>query len=193
MAQKINEELNCFVFHMDYLMTTLDRAYPQLDVRIAWDYRKAIANVAPFIGHYLGMSVCYRDFDQDLNLGKHVVKGNRFVLESGHFDFDAISSVFETYGAGELKDNFILIGLVQNKKTAAEFFNDIRKYDTEDEWTYSCDDDGLMKLCEWLVLYSQKMHDSMVKYGFTIYDTSTEREQVFDRIIADIKAEENQT
>jgi hypothetical protein len=27
-----------------------------------------------------------------------------------------------------------------------------------------------------------------VKYGFTIYDTSTEREQVFDKIVEDIKS-----
>jgi hypothetical protein len=32
---------------------------------------------------------------------------------------------------------------VQNKKTADEFFNDFRKYDTEDDWTYSLDDDDL--------------------------------------------------
>ena len=187
LAKRINEEINYFVIHMDYLMTTLDRAYPQLDVRIARDVEKATANIAPFIGHYLGMSVCYRDFEEDLVLDKHVAKGNKFVMEGGHFEFDKVSSVFEKYEIGELKDNFILIGLVQHTKTAVEFFNDLRKYDTEGEWTHSVGDDSLMAYCEFLVLNSREMFDNFMKYGFTIYDTSGEREKVFDKIIDDIK------
>ena len=188
LAKKINEELNYFVIHMDYFMTTLDRAYPQLDVRVAWDVEKATANIAPFIGHFLGMSICYRDFEDDLVLGKHVVEGNRFVMEGGHFEFDKISSVFEKYELGELKDNFILIGLVQHTKTAIEFFHDLRKYDTEEEWTHSVDDDDLMGYCEFLVSSSREMFDKFVQYGFAIYDTSGEREQVFQQIIDDIKS-----
>ena len=186
LAQKINEELNYYVIHLDYLMTTLDRAYPHLDIWIDTD--SAIANLAPFIGHFLAMSVCYRDFEDGMNLHKHVIKGNRFVMEGGHIDFDKISSVFRTYEIGELKDNFILIGLVQHKKTAKEFFNDLRKYDTKDEWTHDYKDGDLMELCELIVKHSQEMYDYCVKYGFTIYDTSTDREQVFAQIIEDIKA-----
>jgi len=187
LAKKINEKLNYFVIHMDYFMTALDRAYPQLDVRIAWDAEKAAANIAPFIGHFLGMSVCYRDFGEDLVLDKHITKGNKFVMEGGHFDFDKILSVFENYEIGDLRENFILIGLVQRTKTAVEFFNDLRKYDTEEEWTHSVDDDNLMAYCEFLVLNSREMFNNFLKYGFTIYDTSIEREQVFDKIIEDIK------
>jgi adenylate kinase family enzyme len=188
LAKKINEELNYYVIHMDYLMTTLDRAYPQLDVRIAWDYHKATANIAPFIGHFLAMSTSYHDFEDDLNLHKHVVKGNRFVLESGHFDFDKIASIMKTYGIEELKDKFILIGLVQNNKTADEFFEDLRKYDTEDEWTHDFADDDLMRLCETFVSDNREITKYLVKYGFTIYDTSGDREQVFAQIIEDIKS-----
>jgi len=186
LAQKIHAELNHYVIHMDYLMTTLDRAYPQLDVRVAWDYDKVLVNISPFIGHFLGMSVRYRDFDEDLVLDKHVVKGNKFVMEVGHFNFDKISSIFQKYDIGELEDNFILIGLVQNK-TAEEFLKDLRKYDTEDEWTYDCDDDELMDYCKLLVEHNQEMYDNFIKYGFTIYDTSGDREQVFKQIIDDIE------
>ena len=188
LARKINEELNYFVINLDKLMTVFGKAYPQLDVRIAWDYYKATANLAPFLGHYLAIFSSNHGFADDLNLGKHAVKGNRFVLEGGHFDLDKISSIFKTYDIGELKDNFILIGLVQNKKTAEEFFNDLRKYDTEDEWTYGFDDDELMELCGHLVSDNREMHDYFVKYGFMIYDTSADRERVFDQIIEDIKS-----
>jgi len=188
LARKINEELNYFVINLDKLMTAFGRAYPQLDVRIAWDYEKATANVAPFLGHYLGMLSSSRGMADDLNLRAHAVKGNRFVLEGGHFDFEKISSILKTYGIDDLKASFILIGLVQNKKTADEFFRGLRKYDTEDDWTYSFNDDELREFSEMSVTDNREAADYLRKYGFTVYNTSTEREQVFEKIIEDIKS-----
>ena len=49
---------------------------------------------------------------------------------------EMISSILKTYGIESLKNHFILIGLVQNRKTADEFVNDFKKYDTEDDWIY---------------------------------------------------------
>ena len=188
LARKINEEFGHFVINLDKLMTVFGRAYPQLNIRIAWDYEKATANVAPFLGHFLGAFSSDHGFADDLNLRKHAVPGNKFVLEGGHFDFDAISSVFQQYDIGELKDNFTLIGLLQREKTADEFFTDIRKYDTEDEWTYSFDDEELMAFCKNLASWNQDLYGYYMKYGFTIYDTSGDREQVFEQIISDIKS-----
>lgn len=190
LAKKINEEFNYFVINLDKLMTVFGKAYPQLDIKIAWDYDKATANVAPFLGHFLGAFSANHGFADDLNLRKHAVQGNKFVLEGGHYDFQAISSIFKTYEIGELKDNFTLIGLIQSKKTADEFFIDLRKYDTEDEWTFSYGDDELMAFCKNLVSWNQEMYDYYIKYGFTIYDTSGDREQVFKQIIDDIKSKE---
>lgn len=188
LAKKINEELNYFVINLDKLMTAFGRAYPQLDIRIAWNYEKATANIAPFLGHYLGMLSSSHGYADDLNLRTHDVKGNRFVLEGGHYDFEIISSILKTYGIEELKDSFILIGLVQNNKTADEFFSDLRKYDTEDEWTYRFDDEELRDFSETLVKWNREFTDYLMNYGFTLYDTSGEREQVFDKIIEDIKS-----
>jgi hypothetical protein len=188
LAKKINEELNCFVINLDMLMTVFGRAYPQLDVRIAWDYDKATANVAPFLGHYLGTLTANQNYEDNLNLRKHDLKGNRFVLEGGHFDFDKISSVLKLYGIEKLSDSFILIGLVQNNKIVDELFSDLKKYDTEEDWTYDFDDDGLKNLCEIFVTDNRKAYDAFIKHGFTIYDTSIDRERVFDKIIEDIKS-----
>lgn len=78
---------------------------------------------------------------------------------------------------------------MQNKKTADEVFRDFRKYDTEDDWTYSLDDDDdLREVSQEAISFSRSMTDPLVKYGFPIYDTSTEREQVFDKIVEDIKS-----
>ena len=189
LAKKISEELNYFVISLDKLMTAFAMAYPQLDIRIAWNYQKAMDNVAPFLGHYLGLLSTDNGFADKLNLRKHAVKGNRFVLEGSHFDFEKISSILQTYGINDLKDKFILVGLVQNKKSAKEVFRDLRKYDTEDDWTYDLDDNYLMELCEIFVSHNQEMLDYFEKYDFSIYDTSGDRDEVFTKIIKDIEAQ----
>ena len=188
LAKKINEELNYFVINLDKLMTVFDRAYPQLDVRIGWNYDKATANAAPFLGHFLGIFSSCHGMADDLNLRKNAVEGNRFVLEGGHFDFEKISPILKTYGIEELKDNFLLIGLDISKKTVDEFVSDFKKYDTEDDWTYGFSDDDLRKISEDEISFSRYMTDYLVKYSFVIYDTSKEREQVLDQIVEDMKA-----
>jgi hypothetical protein len=189
LARKINEELNYFVISVDKLIATFQGAYPQLNIKLAWNRRKTTDNLAPFLGHFLGAFSSSHGVAYELNLRVHAVKGNRFVLEGGHFNFEKILPILKMYGIEELKDNFFLIGLVQNKKTADEFFNDFRKYDTEDDWTYGFDDDELREYASQdAIPSSRSMTDHLVKYGFTIYDTSTEREKVFDKIIEDIKS-----
>jgi len=186
LAKRINEEFGHFVIGVDKLVAAFQGAYPQLDVRLAWDREKTTDNIAPFLGHFLGM------FSSDdgrglLPYSHGAVKGNRFVLEGGYFDFVKISSILKIYGIEDLKDRFLLIGLVQNKKTVDEFIGDFKKYDTQDDWTYGFSDDDLREISEDAISYSQYMSEHLLEYGFTLYDTSAEREQVFAQIIEDIK------
>jgi hypothetical protein len=190
LARKINEELNYFVISLDKLITVFQGAYPQLNIKLAWNRKKASDNIAPFLGHFLGTFSSSRGMAYELHLPAHAVEGNRFVLEGGHFNFEKIVPVLKKYGIEELKDKFILIGLVQNQKTADGFFNDFRKYDTEDDWTYDFDDNELREYVSQDAIPSNRsMTDYLVKHGFTLYDTSTEREQVFNKIVEDIKSE----
>lgn len=187
LARKINEELNYFVISVDKLAAVFQGAYPQLNIRLNGDRKKTTDNLAPFLGHYLGM-FSSADGRGLLPYSHGAVKGNRFVLEGGYFNFDKILPILKMYGIEKLKDNFILIGLVQNKKTADEFASDLKKYDTEDDWTYNFKDDNLREVSEDAISFSRSMSDYLIKYGFTIYDTSMEREQVLDQIVKDIKS-----
>ena len=188
LARKLNEELNCFVISLDKLVATFQGAYPQLDIRLNWDREKTTDNLAPFLGHFLGMFAS-ADGRGLLPYSHGAVKGNRFVMEGGYFDFEQISTILKTYGMQDLKDNFLLIGLVQNKKTVDEFVSDFRKYDTEEDWTYNFNDDDLREVSEDVLSFSRSMTEHLVKYGFTIYDTSTDRERVLDQIVEHIKSE----
>lgn len=189
LAKKLNEELHCFVISLDKLVAIFQGAYPQLDIRLNWNREKTGDNLAPFLGHFLGAFSSGHGTAYELNLRAHEVTGNRFVLEGAYFNFDKISSILKMYGIEEWKEHFVLVGLVQNKKTADEFVRDFKKYDTEDDWTYGFDEDELREYAmQDAIPFSRCMTEQLVKYGFTIYDTSIEREKVLDQIVHDIKA-----
>ena len=187
LARKINEELNYYVISVDKLVAVFQGAYPQLNIKLNWNREKTTENLAPFLGHYLGM-FSSTDGRGLLTYSHGVVAGNKFVLEGGYFDFDKISPILKMYEIEELKDNFILVGLVQNNKTVEDFISDFKKYDTEDDWTYNLRDDDLRKISEDAISFSRSMSDHLVKYGFTIYDTSKDRERILEQIVKGIKA-----
>lgn len=187
LARKINEELGCFVVSVDKLVAMFQGAYPQLDIRLNWDRKKTTDNIAPFLGHFLGAFSSDQGISNELNLRAHAVKGNVFVLEGGYFNFERILPILRMYGIEEPKEHFMLIGLVQNKKTADDFFRDFRAYDTQDDWTYGFEDDDLREISEEATAFSRSMTEHLLQYGFTLYDTSSERERVFHQILQDIK------
>ena len=188
LARKINEELNCFAVSVDKLVAVFQEAYPQLDIKLNWDREKTADNIAPFLGHFLGM-FSSADGRGLLPYSHGAAAHNRFVLEGGYFNFDKILPVLKNYGIEELKDRFFLIGLVQNKKTVDELVSDFKKYDTLDDWTYNFSDDELREISEDALSFSRSMSGHLAKYGFAIYDTSVKREWVFDKIVEDIKSE----
>jgi len=187
LAKKINKELNYFVIGLDKLVATLGEAYPQLDIRLNWDYEKTRTNLAPFIGHFLGM-FSSTDGSGLLSYSHGAVSRNRFVLEGSYFNFDEIIPILKLYGVEELKNNFLLIGLVQNKKTVSEHVDDFKRYDTVADWTYGFSDDDLRELSEDFVEDNRYFYDYLLQYGFTVYDTSKDRESVLDQIIEGIKS-----
>ena len=190
LARKIKEELNYFVINNDRLVAAFGEAYPQLNIRIG-NGEKSIENIAPFLGHFLGM------FSSPDGRGlfpytQGALKENRFVLEGWSFDFEQILPILKMYGIEDLKQNFLLIGLVLNNKTVDELVGDMKKYDTEHDWTYCFSDNELRKLAEDNISYSRNISGYLIKHGFTLYDTSSEREQVFDQIIEDIKSQKGE-
>ena len=188
LAKKINQELGFFAISTDKLVAIFGEAYPHLDIRLAWDREKTTENIAPFLGHFLGM-FSSADGRGLLHYSHGAAKGNRFVLEGGYIDFETILPILRLYGIEELKNSFLLIGLVQGKKTVDDFVSDFIKYDTKDDWTFGFNLNDLRDVSEDAFTYNRFMTDYLKKYGFAIYDTSMEREQVLDKIVADIRFE----
>lgn len=182
----LNEKLGFFAISVDKLVAVFQGAYPELEIRLNWDREQVTQNIAPFLGHFLG-AFSSADGRGLLSYSHGGAGHNRFVLEGGYFDFEKILPVLQTYGVKKLREKFILIGLVQNKKTPGAFVRDFKKYDTEKDWTVGFSEKELMKISEDLLCHSRFLSEHLKKYGFTIYDTSQRRVEIFDQIITDIK------
>ncbi len=189
LAKRINEELGFFVLSTDKLVAIFENAYPNLDIRLNWDRDKTTENLAPFLGHFLGM-FSVDDGKGLLDYSHGTVKENHFVLEGAYYDFEKVENILKLYGIENIKDRFHLIGLVQREKSADDFYSDFKKFDTEDDWTYSLSDDELKNVSEEAVSYNEEMYEKLTEYGFDIYDTSKERDKVFAEILERVKENE---
>ena len=188
LSKRLNEEMNYFVVGVDKLVAAFGRAYPNLDIRLNWNREKTTDNIAPFLGHFLGVFSSDHSFEDGQNLRGPAIKGNKFVLEGGYFNFEKILPIIKMYGIEDMEDSFLLIGLVQNNKMVDDFVSDFKKYDTEDDWTYGFNEGELREyVIQDLIPFNRVMTEHLIKYGFTIYDTSVEREQVIGKIVDDIK------
>ena len=187
LAKRLSDELHYYVINIDKLVAVFQNAYPQLDVRLNWDRDKTTENIAPFLGHYLGL---FSPADGRGVLGySHGAAGSTgFVLEGAYYDFGKIDAILKSYGIEHAEEQFILIGLVQREKTAEDFFTDFKKYDTPDDWTYNLDDDELKAVAEDSVAFNEEMYEKLASHGFSIYDTSKEREKVINEIVERLKA-----
>ena len=124
------------------LLSALGKAYPQIITDDFDDLNTAVVPpaLAPFIAYY------YCEF-------AHYSKSrseNRFVadIELGIYDFDKVFPLIDKLlmDMGELRteDEFIFIGLINNG-SSEEIYNNIRKYDTEKDWTYTKQERQLIK------------------------------------------------
>lgn len=189
LAKRIKEEFNYYVISLDKLVSVFQNAYPQLNIRLNWDRDKTTENLAPFIGHFMG-TFCSDKGNGLFDYSMGDIRENRFIIEGAYYDFSQIKTILKEYGIDEPKENFELIGLVQQQKSSEDFFNDFRKYDTEKDWTYHLDDEELKKVADEAVSFSQTMYEQLMEFGFEVYDTSTNRDDIFDEIIEKLKSRE---
>lgn len=189
LARKIHDKYGHYVISIDKLVAAFGNSYPDLGIRLNWDRDKTTSNIAPFIGHYLGL-FSSSDGKGQYSYSHGAVSDNMFVLEGAYYDFEKISSVLKEYGMDNMKDHFVLVGLVQGQKDEEDFYNDFRKYDTEDDWTFGLSDDELRSVACDAVSYNKEMLELLTRYDFDIYDTSEDREKIMEQILADISRDD---
>ena len=174
LTKKLNEVLNYSIVCFDSIIYAFEQSFPQLEICHGDGAENTTANLADFLIHYFRV-LSYRSEHKN---------GVKFAAEGGYFDFEKIMLAMNKH---EIIKDFLFIGLVFNNKTADELFDDIRKNDTEGDWSYSCDDDTLKKCVTIFIDDSRLMYEKFQKHNFMIYDVSNDREQILNKIINDVK------
>lgn len=185
LARMLNEKFGYYVLSIDKLVAVFGSSYPSLDIRLNWNRDKTTENIAPFLGHFMGM-FSSPDGKSFLGYSHGEIPDNRFILEGAYIDPAKIAEIVRSYGIDDMSERFHLIGLVQKDKDVETLYRDFRQYDTENDWTYKLGDDELRAVAEDLAAYNQEMYTKLTANGFTVYDTSRNREKVFEEIIRSV-------
>ncbi|MCL2386728.1 MAG: ATP-binding protein [Defluviitaleaceae bacterium] len=188
LTRRINKELGYNIAGVNYYVDAVIKAYPQLqikqhgEIQCVDDFMHTIASVTPFLAH----SFCA------MARNSYALNGKKFVAEIEIFDIDKLMPLMDEIlkPAGIKKeDAFIFIALA-NIATKDELYNNLKKHDTEHDWTKNSTDEELKQFCELHHKDAEGMkwqYEIFKKHNFKIYNTSGNRNQIFDKIIEDVK------
>jgi len=126
LSMLIANKLNYNLLSIDDLISGLE-VYPELNIHHNGDMEKVSKNIAPFLKIFL----------KEICDNKAYYQGMRFIVEGSYIDFDEIIPFLNE---GICKDRYEIIGLVFDEISEEKLFKIIKDKDTEDDWTYWCND-----------------------------------------------------
>ena len=173
LARKLNQEYGYSVISIDDIVSGL-AAYPELNIHYDGETDITTKNLGPFLEKYF----------IELSEGANFYGGVKFVIEGTHIDFEKLMPLLQS---DKYKKKYEIIGLTINEETAEDLYNNMKKYDTEDDWTYWVKDDVLMADAKYIINKNKIFNEKFKEYGIRSYETSHDREQVLDKIISDLK------
>ena len=75
----------------------------------------------------------------------------------------------------------------KDEMTEEELYHNIKQYDTEDDWTYWCDDEELRGNIRYFLERNHFFHQKFEQYHIKTYDVSHHREEVLETICSNCK------
>jgi len=169
LAKKLVKEKGYSLISIDNLVSGLE-AYPKLDIHHDGDEIKVSKNLAPFLIKLF----------TELSEGNAFYDGIKTVIEGTYIDFEQIIPFLQNE---KYKEKYEIIGLTYNFLSEQELYKNIKKYDTEDDWTYWCSDEILKGNVKHFINKNKYFDLEFKKYNINTYDTSFDRENVLNEII----------
>jgi len=170
LSRKLSKELGCSIVNLDDLILSFEEAFPELGIRHDYDDIKISTKFAPFLIRYL----------KELSEGTNFYNENNYVVEGVYIDFEKVLPSIN-------HDKYIVIGLTYNHITSKKLFENIKNNDTEDDWTYHCDNEELEENVNYFIENNKYFNEKFKKYNIKAYDVSDNRDIIFEEIIKDIK------
>ena len=169
LAKKFSKELGYNLISIDDIVSGLS-AYPELKIKHNGSTTETSKNLAPFLIKYF----------TELSEGTTFYDGIKFVIEGTHIDFEEVIPFLQNE---KYSEKYEIIGLTYNNITEEQMLQNIKKYDTEDDWTYWCSEEELKGNVSYFITKNKFFNQKFKEYNITSYDTSFNRGKVLDRII----------
>ncbi|MDD3341015.1 MAG: hypothetical protein PHN72_02280 [Bacilli bacterium] len=169
LSRKINQQFGYSIVCLDDIVCAFEESFPNLGIRHDGNDDEVSKNFAPFLIRYL----------RELSEGPNYYNGYRFVIEGTHIDFEKIMKNIDL-------DKYVVIGLTYNEISYDQFYQNIKKYDTEDDWTYWCTEKELKGNVQYFIQKNQYFAKMFKEYNIKNYDVSKDREKVLNKIITDL-------
>lgn len=103
-----------------------------------------------------------------------------FIIEGCEMTVQTCKELYE-------KDNNLIYALGRCENTTDEMVEAMIKYDTEFDWSYNMKKQELYNYCEKQIKKSKLLKDECNNLNIKYYDTSFNRESVFNNILIDIQ------
>lgn len=167
LANMIADKYNYQIIRTDAIRNTFRDVLPELNIRphTAIESEK----FQMFIKEFLRLNI------------KQARNKYSFVMEGCETSVKDCKEIYDN------EDNLIYV-LAQKDITPEKMASDIKKYDTEKDWTYEMSYNELIKYCTNSIQKAKIIYEECKKYGLKFFDTSVNREKVLNDIMKDIEA-----
>ena len=174
LAKKLNKKYGYSVISIDDIVSGL-QAYPELNIHHDGETDITTKNLGPFLEKYF----------VELSEGANFYGGVKFAIEGTHIDFERLMPLLQS---DKYKEKYAIIGLTINNETPEDLYNNMKKYDTEDDWTYWVKDDELIGDAKYIIGKNKIFNEKFQEYNIKSYDTSENRDEVLNKIVDDLEA-----
>ena len=165
LSKMLNKKYGYSIISIDDIVSGFE-AYPKLLIYHDGDENETAKRLVPFLIKYLA----------ELSDGNKFYGGCKTVIEGTHIDFERLIPNINL-------EKYLLIGLTYNNRTKEDMFNIIRKYDTEDDWSYYLDDNKLSEYCNHYMYINKFFDEKFKEYNIKTFDTSKNREDVLKKAL----------
>lgn len=168
LANLICKKMGYNIVKVDDLVCAFERVYPSTNISHSIDRQIASKAFYPFLQELL----------IEYNRSHNVKNNLNYVIEGTYIDLESLVSHPKL-------DNFIVLGLHYSSLTEEEIFDNIRKYELPQDWTYHLTDEQVRAKVKKLKKENDEYKQLFDLYGIVNYDTSDNRNAVFNEIMSD--------
>ncbi len=172
LARKIVKEYGYNIISLDDIICAFEQI-PECGIRHDGKALEVAERFGGFLCGYL----------KELSEGPNFYGGVKYVIEGTHIDLKRVMPMLreEKYFF-----KYDVIGLLFDGTDPEKLYNDVKAHDTEDDWTYWCDDKLLLEKCECFIWKNGYFADKFKKHNIKTYTVTDDRKTVFDAICNDL-------